>query len=175
MSAAVDYIRCRGCCFEAAMCHGSVVLQYHLPDHDVVEGYRRFAWCTSCQNITEAEEAFDPARIQADIDAVVARRPGFLVRLIDRAFGGGDADRCELEALSAKLKLARVRTSAPRCLRCAAATVETLTFDDHGVSNIVHLCGARLFAVSADPNALRFSFTPEVIALDSEGRRIRPP
>lgn len=78
MSMPADHVRCHGCDFRSLMQARPITLQHHLPSGQVVEGYRRFAWCPACDNITEAEEEMNAASIQSEIDALNSRRPRFL-------------------------------------------------------------------------------------------------
>lgn len=175
MSMSAGYVRCHGCDFEGIVQPRPVTLEYHLPSGQTVEGYRRFAWCWTCENIVGAEEPLDPAAIQAEIDGVKPKSTsigGLFVRAVDRALGGGKQERIELERLNAKLGLAKLRKSPPRCLTCGEPTVELLEFDRNGTSTLVHTCGRRLFSVPDDPDAPRFHYGNEVISLDHEGRRI---
>ncbi len=172
MSMPSGFVKCHGCDFEGVMQRRPITLQYHLPNGQIVEGYRRFAWCSSCGNVTEAEEVLELASIQAEIDSANSSRQGFFTRILDKVLGGGDTGRRERNRLTAKLMLAQMRRSPPRCLRCGGATVHMLAFDGNGTSNIVHSCGSRLYAVPEDPDAPRFFYKSEVIALDPEGHRL---
>lgn len=172
MSMPNGYVKCHGCDFETVMQRRPIILQYHLPNGQFVEGYRQFAWCSSCGNVTEAEEPLEPASIQAKIDSINSNRQGFFKRLMDKMIRSEDPEREERDILTAKLSLAQMRRSPPRCLRCGNATVHTLSFDENGTSNIVHSCGRRLYTVPEDPDTPRFFYKPEVIALDAEGHRI---
>jgi hypothetical protein len=134
----------------------------------VVQAHRVFAWCSSCENVTDAEEAFDVPSIQTDIDILNRQKVGFLKRLL----GGVKAENVELNRLKKMLELGQHRQSEPRCLKCGEPTVVPLIFDESGTSNIVHTCGRRLFIAPEDPDAPRYMFRPEVIRLDPEGRKI---
>jgi hypothetical protein len=162
------YVRCHGCDFEGVMQRRPITLEYVLPSGAVVQGYRVFAWCSSCENVTDAEGAFDATSIQTEIDSLNQQKVGFLGRL----FGGGKAEDAELKLLHEKLQLARLRQSEPRCLRCGEPTIVQLTFDESGTSSVVHTCGRRLFAVPEDSDAPRFMYKPEVIRLNPDGRKI---
>jgi hypothetical protein len=142
-------------------------LEYVLPSGAVVMGYRVFAWCSSCENVTEAEEVFDTALIQTEIGLLRRQHVGFFGRLL----GSERAEDIELKRLQERLQLAELRRSRPRCLRCGEPTAVPLTFDECGTSSLVHTCGSRLFAAPEDPDAPRLMFRPEVIRLDSEGRK----
>lgn len=168
MSMSNGYVRCHGCDFEGVMQRRSITLEYELPSGAVVKGYRVFAWCYSCEDVTDAEAAFDATSIQTKIDSLNQQKVGFLGRL----FGGGKAEDTELKILHEKLQLAHLRQSEPRCLRCGEPTIVCLTFDESGTSSVVHTCGSRLFEVPKDPDAPRFMYKPEVIRLDPEGRKI---
>ena len=175
MSMSARYVKCRGCDFEGLIQPRLIALEYYLPSGQIVEGNRRFAWCWTCENIVEAEEPLDPVAIQAEIDGVEPKSTsigGLFVRVVDRALGGGKQERIELERLNAKLGLAKLRKSPPRCLTCSEPTVESLEFDRNAASTLVHSCGHRLFAVPEDPDTPRFHYRKEVISLDQEGRRI---
>lgn len=168
MSMSNGYVRCHGCAFEGVMQRRPITLEYTLPSGETVAGYRRFAWCAKCNNITEAEDVIESGSIQAAIKAIEQRNRGITKRL----FGFSREDSAELKSLQAKLRLAEARHSPPRCLRCGEAEVTPLKFDSNGTSNITHSCGRQLFLVSEDPDAPRFMFRPEVIQLDADGRRI---
>lgn len=168
MSMPSGYVRCHGCNFEVVMQRRPITLEYLLPTGDTVEGYRRFAWCTTCCNITESEEPIEAAPIRSQIEAIKNRNRGIAKRL----FGPSAQDASELKVLQAKLRLAQIRRSPPRCLRCGEAAVTPLEFESNGTSNVTHSCGRRLFLVPEDPDAPRFMFRPEVIQLDVEGRKI---
>lgn len=177
MSVPARYVRCHGCDFQGVIQPRPLTLEYHLPSGETVDGHRRFAWCWTCENITQSEDLLDPAAIEGEIDALKPKSSsigGLFVRVVDRALGGGKQERLELERLTAKLKLAKLRTAPARCLACGEPTVESLDFDRNGKSNLVHSCGARLFAVPEESDAPRFHFGHEVVALDHEGRRIGP-
>lgn len=169
MSMPSGYVRCHGCNFEGIMQRRPIAVEYVLPGGEVVRGYRRFAWCSSCENVTEAEEALDTASIRVEIDSLRPKQVGFFTRI----FGGGDvSEPRELEHLQAKLRLAQLRKSCPRCLKCGGVDIVPLAFDAGGTSNVTHTCGRCLFAVPDDPDAPRFTFKPEVIRVDPEGRRL---
>lgn len=168
MSMPMGYVRCHGCDFEGLMQRHPITLEYVLPTGAVVQGYREVAWCYSCEDVTDAEAAFDAASIQNEIDSFKRRKVSFFGRI----FGGGKAEDVELKRLTERLQLAQLRQSAPRCLNCGEPTVVPLAFDESGTSNVVHTCGRRLFVVPEDPDAPRFMFRPEVVRLDSEGRKI---
>lgn len=168
MSMQSGYVRCHGCDFEGVMQRRPIILEYTLPSGAVVQGYRVFAWCTSCEKVTDAEEPLSALAVQAEINALTRQQSGFLGRLL----GGGKVDEVELRQLREKLQLAQLRKTGPRCLKCGKPTIIPLEFGENGTSNVVHTCGRRLFAVPDDPDAPRFSYRPEVIHLDSEGRKI---
>jgi len=168
MSMPSGYVRCHGCDFEGVMQRRPIILEYILPSGAVVQGYRVFAWCTSCAKVTEAEQPLNTSSVQAEIDVLTRQQSGFLGRLL----GGGKVDEVELRQLREKLQLAQLRKSGARCLKCGRSTIIPLEFDENGTSNVVHTCGRRLFVVPEDPDAPRFSYRPEVIRLDPEGRKI---
>lgn len=173
MSIPHSYVHCRGCDFKGVMQPRSITLQYVLPDGSVVESHRVLVWCTSCENITNAEIRFDAVRIQAEIDSLTGQKGGFFRRLLD---GGKEeiGNRKRLHLLQNDLWLAEIRQSEPRCLSCEETTLVPLNFDTSGSSSIVHSCGHKLFKVSEDFDAPRFSFSykPVTIRLDPEGRRL---
>lgn len=96
------------------------------------------------------------------------KKVGFLSRI----FGGGNAEDDEFNLLNRKLQLASLRQSKPRCLTCGNSTTDKLSFDQDGASNVLHTCGSRLCQVPENFDAPRFMYRPELIRLDSEGRRI---
>lgn len=168
MSMSNSYVRCHGCDFESVLQRRPITLEYILPNGAIVEGYRVFAWCSSCKNVTDAEEAFDASAIATEIDSLTQQQAGFF----NRIFGISKEDGVELKSLQEKLQLAKLRQSEPRCLKCGNPTVTPLAFDESGTSNIIHTCGRRLYLVPKDPDSTRFMFKPVVIRLDSEGRKI---
>lgn len=168
MSMSNSHVRCHGCNFEAVIARRAVTLLYLLSDGRTVEGRRQLAWCDSCANVTDAEEAIDTEAIRVSLEIAEKRRGSLLRRL----FGRSADDAAELESLRSKVFLARHRNSPPRCLRCGDATVRPLRFDIGGSSEIVHACGGKLYLVPEDPDAPRFMYKPQVIRLDSEGRKI---
>jgi hypothetical protein len=100
---------------------------------------------------------------------------GLFKKVVDRVFGGiaNDGEQ-KLQRLDTLLRLAAARETPPRCLTCGETLITYLTFDDAGVSsNFVHTCGGRLYRVPADPDEPRFSYMPQIVLLDSEGRLIR--
>ena len=76
------YVGCHGCDFEGVMQRRPITLEYVLPSGATVQGFRLFAWCSSCENVTEAEEVFDAALIQTEIDS------------FNRPFGRWKSGRC---------------------------------------------------------------------------------
>lgn len=168
MSTAGSCVRCHGCDFEGFMPRRPIVLEYKLPSGVRVEGHYAFAWCTSCDKITEAEEKLDVPAIQAELQALTPTKSGIFGRLLS----GSKADQSEIAQLQGKLKLAQIRQSPPRCLRCGKPTAVPIKFDQDGNSDVVHTCGRRLYMAPDDPDAPRFMYRTEVIPLDSEGRKI---
>lgn len=168
MSMPTGHVLCRGCDFKGFMQWRPITLEYVLPSGVVVQGSRVFAWCSSCDNIRDAEMPFDAASIQAEIDLLIQQKVGFFGRL----FGAGKAEEVELNQLKGKLQLAQLRKSQPRCLKCGESTVTPLSFDESDTSNIIHTCGHRLYLAPENPEAARFMFRPEVIRLNYEGRKI---
>ena len=168
MSVSSGYVRCHGCSFEGVMQHRPITLEYRLPSGETVTGYRRFAWCATCKNITEAEDLIESNSIHAEIKAIEQRNRGIAKRL----FGFSREDSAEIKSLQAKLRLAQARHSPPRCLRCGESEVKPLEFNSNGTSKFIHSCGQRLFLVPENPDVPRFMYRPEVIRLDADGRRI---
>ena len=77
MSMSSGYVRCHGCDFEGVMQRRPITLEYVLPSGAVVQGYRAFAWCFSCENVTDAEEAIDAASIHTEMDFLNQQKVGF--------------------------------------------------------------------------------------------------
>lgn len=59
MSMPNGYVRCHGCNFKSVIKRRPITLEYLLPSGVVVQGYPILAWCSSCQNVIEAESALD--------------------------------------------------------------------------------------------------------------------
>ena len=114
MSVPSSYVRCHGCSYEGVIQWRPITLEYRLASGETVKGYRQFAWCTKCRNITDAEKAIEPANVQREIDSIHQRNRGFFKYL----FGISKEDAAQLESLHAKLRLSQMRRSPPRCLRC---------------------------------------------------------
>ncbi len=172
MSMPPGKIRCHGCSFEAHLAVRPLTLRYHLPDGSSVDGYRQFGWCRQCETITDVEERLDTKDLE-DRVAAATPKPTLLGRLFGAPGGGANqAHTAELSRLNGQLRLARIRTSPPRCLRCGLTRVVHIYCDDGGnVIGTVHSCGKGLYHVPVDPDAPRFHYRPEVIHLDAEGRR----
>jgi hypothetical protein len=171
MSMPPGKIRCHGCSFEAHLAVRPVTLRYHLPDGSSVNGYRQFGWCHECATITDVEERLDPVDLEGRV-AAATPKPTLFGRLFGASGGVSQAQAAELSRLSGQLRLARIRTSPPRCLRCGRTRVEHIHSDDGGnVVGTIHSCGKGLYHVPVDPDAPRFHYRPEVIHLDAEGRR----
>lgn len=168
MSIPNGIVRCHGCSFEGVMQLRPIKLEYMLPSGETVHRYRRFAWCSKCCCITNAETPIDAGLIRSKIADIEQRNSSIFKRIL----GPTEQDAAELKALHAQLRLAQARRSPPRCLQCGEPTVVPLEFDSNGTSNITHSCGRRLFLVPEDPDAPRFMYRPEVIRLDIEGRRL---
>lgn len=166
MSIPNGIVRCHGCSFEGVMQHRPIKLEYTLPSGEKVQGYRRFAWCSTCSCITNAETPIDAGLIRSEIAGIEQRNSSIFKRI----FGPKEQDAAELKTLHAQLRLAQARRSPPRCLQCGESTVVPLEFDSNGISNITHSCGRRLFLVPEDPDAPRFMYRPQVIRLDADGR-----
>ena len=164
------YVRCSGCDFSGIIQRRPINLEYVLPSGSLVAGYRVNAWCTSCENITDAEVVFDAIQIQAEIDSLRRQQGGLFRRFLDPE--KTKALDSQLQRLSEKLQLSKIRQSRPRCLRCQEITISPVNFDENGISSVVHECGRKLYKVSDDPNAPRFMYKPVTIRLDPEGRRL---
>lgn len=79
MSIPNDYVHCHGCDFKGVIIRRPITLEYVLPCRTVVQGYRVSAWCSTCDNITDAEDAFDAASIQSEIDSLRRKQAGDVV------------------------------------------------------------------------------------------------
>ena len=156
----------------------SITLRYKLHSGEIVDNHRMFGWCASCNGIRDVEARLDPNAIRVEISELSPKRQtlgGLFKKAIDRALGGNpNDDQGELQRLGALLRLAEKRRTPPHCLTCGGTSIAHLKFDDAGTSSTyVHTCGSRLYQVPADPDAPRFSYRPEIVLLDAEGRRIQ--
>lgn len=162
------YVRCHGCNFVSIIELRSTTLEYILPSGLIVQGYCVDAWCSSCEDVTSAEEAFNTALIQTEIDSLNRQK----VDTLDHTLSNEKVNKDELQLLRDRLQLAKLRSSEPNCLSCGNPTVVPLDFDENRTSSIVHTCGSRLFLVPENPDALQIFWNSEVIRLDPEGRKI---
>lgn len=173
MSVPSGQIRCRGCDFVGVLQYRPVSLRYALSDGSFAEGHRDFGWCNDCGGIRDIEQPLDVRSIQTHVESLKAQRPRGLVAVIDRALGGGSADKAELQRLGRLLQLARMRRSPARCLSCGGVQVKPITFDGDGnCVGFAHQCGGHLYTLPPDPHAPRFHYRPEVVVLDVEGHRL---
>lgn len=177
MSLSATTIRCHGCDFKEHIAHSPLTLLYVFPDGISVKSYRVSGWCSQCKGIRDIETALVPSLLKAEIASLQPKRKtlgSMLVSAIGRAFGDGEDDNSkELSRLALLLRIAESRSSPPRCLECGSSNAVELSFDQERTStNFVHVCGGRLYQVPPNPNAPRFFFHPEIIELDTEGRRL---
>ena len=106
-----------------------------------------------------------------------ARSPALLISKVFGSLLGGRANELkeEITGLENQLRLLKSRRSKPRCLMCGGEDTKSLSFDERGLSSeFVHECGGHLKLEPTDPDGIRFSYRPETIFLDHEGRRITP-
>jgi hypothetical protein len=173
MSMSDHNVNCTGCDYGGVIEESPVRLDYMLPDGNIVHGYRTFAWCHTCDDITDAEDLPDAANLREQIRLLEMQKRTsrtFLGRLFNKA----GAEPEEARQLQAKLSMAELRHSGPRCLQCGETTVVPLRFNADGLSNVVHRCGGRIFKVNVpdDPYAPMICYGLRVIKLDPDGRKI---
>jgi hypothetical protein len=166
-------VHCTGCDFEAHIAHRSIVLRYHLADGRTADHHRTFGWCACCATLRDIEAKFDTEALQREMETVQSQRQGWFTRVLDRALGG-DGNRASQEQLSklqTLLHIASSRRSPPRCLVCGSIETAEVRLGNGGPSqDFVHLCGGRFYALPEDPDAPRFHFASQIIALDVEGQ-----
>lgn len=169
-----DYnVNCTGCDYGGVIEESPMRLDYVLPDGDIVHGYRTFAWCHTCDDITDSEDLPDTGDIREQIRTLEMHRHTSR-SLLGRLLNKSAAESEETRQLKAKLRLAELRLSGPRCLQCGETTVVPLHFNADGLSNVVHRCGGRIFKVNVpdDPYAPEFCYGLRVIKLDPDGRKL---
>lgn len=178
MSMAVDHISCTGCDYKGVKQYRPLSLIYCFPDGTKVNAGRIIGWCGQCKKIKDIEPTFSAHEIRANI-AVLERKARSPALFIGRALGemlggrGGKDDKEELASLRDHLRIAEARRSMPRCLTCGSDKTQYVSFNVGGLSeNFIHDCGGRLRVEPQDLAAPSFSYRPESICLDVEGRRL---
>ncbi len=154
----------------------SVTLVYQLPDGAEVKSWRVSGWCGHCKDICDIEATFDAGKMRADLEALQSktRSKSFIIsNAFSRLFGSQSTELYEqITVLKRKLWVAETHICGPRCLVCGSTDTQPLDFDVDGLSiGFIHDCGGRLKLEPTDPDAPRFSYHPETIYLDVEGRR----
>ncbi len=166
-------LRCRGCSYSVTVFRSPIVLRYSLPDGSIVEGGRTVGWCAHCDGVRDIEDLRDRVQIEARLAELVARRKRGFGALVQWMRGAGPAeDEWEIGRLKGELRVATLRRSGPRCLKCKSEEVVALEMDVDGTCiGFVHRCGGVLYGLPYDANATRMSFALKKIELDFEGRR----
>lgn len=161
-------VLCTDCDFSGAMIHKPVTLIYQLPDGTTLSMGRYFGWCDICDSVVNMEPSFDADQISHEVVELDNRTKTANYRfkqLINRALGGQATEVDDLPSLRQMLKVALARKSKPRCLQCGSEDVNPL-------DNALHKCGGKLYIASADKDAPRLSYAPEIIYLDYEGNNV---
>lgn len=178
MSMASGRVTCTGCSFHGFLQYRPVRVVYRFPDGTEVEAARTFGWCAHCRNIRDIEfhlSAHYQLRERLEELRRQTQTAFFRIRdTLDRLLGSrANKVKEEVEEIESKLRLVETRRSNPRCLVCGSEDTKPLSFDDQGMSkDLIHECGGRLRLEPPDPDAPEFSYWPETIRLDPEGRRL---
>lgn len=167
-------IHCSSCDYTGRLVHRPVTLTYQLPGGQEFQTGRKFCWCNTCGEVRESESDFSgylnvDDRIE-HLKRATRKLGARTYNVIDRLLGGAalSEDERELNELLLGRKIAKARSSAPRCLDCGEPDVED--FDQY-----IHTCGGRLIKGAPLVDAPRFNYAPESIYLDYEGRRLLTP
>jgi hypothetical protein len=172
------HVRCHGCDYRGVLARRAISIEYHLEDDSILQTARSIGWCDLCNAVCDIEPEFDVEALQSQLDRLVSerRRIGAHVQIaMDRFLGRTSDLEGRFSEVRRHLALARERRSPPRCLACESSSVAEIRFDEQGTSSdFVHTCGSHLYLVPEDPDAPRFFYRPEVVALDSDGRRLNP-
>ena len=174
MSIQNSSIRCSSCDYVSSLVHRPVTLVYQLPGGEELNTERVFCWCNTCGGIRNSEPDFsayfDADNRIAELKKATGSLGSRAISLIDRLIGGSSTryEQDELRDLLIGQKIARARNSRARCLECGETNIHTL--DDY-----IHTCGGHLIRVAAPEDAPRFSYAPETIYLDFEGKRSTGP
>ncbi len=166
MSMTNGIVLCTGCDYLERVVHRPITLIYQLPDGSIFTTSRNFGWCNSCCAVRDNESEFDFQINNPNIHQLTEKTKGFFYffrNLVNRVLGGNSGEFDELKNLRVALRIASGRKSHSRCLNCGQDDVKSL-------GQIVHHCGGSLYFGKGDPDAPRFSYKPEVIFLDMEGR-----
>jgi hypothetical protein len=167
-------IRCSGCDFISRLVHRPVTLTYELLNGEKFKTGREFCWCSICGGIRDSEPNFSPylnmdrhiADLQKKTEKLRVRASNFIDKLL-----GGSAiceDESVLHALLLGRKIARARSSEPRCLSCGETSIQ-------GLNEYIHTCGGHLIREAPPDSHPRLNYAPETISLDYEGRKLSAP
>lgn len=167
-------IRCSNCDYITRLVHRPVTLTYELLGGEKFKTGREFCWCNTCGGIRDSEPNFLPylnmdrhiADLQKKTDKLRARASSY----IDRLLGGSaiSADESLLHDLKLGRKIARARSSGPRCLSCGETSIQ-------GLNEYIHNCGGHLIQEASPNDPPRLNYAPETIYLDYEGRKLSAP
>ena len=167
-------LRCSSCDYVGWLVHRPVTLIYELLSGEKFRAGRQFCWCNTCDEIRNAETDFSPyldvdSRI-ADLQKATRKLGAKAYKLIDKLVGGGPVsnDERELHELILGRKIARARTSGPRCLSCSETNIQNL-------NEYIHTCGGHLISDVPSDDVSHFNYAPETIYLDYEGRKLSEP
>ena len=171
MSMAAGRIACTGCDFEGFLQYRPVTVVYCFDDGTEVEASREFAWCMDCDGIRDVEarsSAVAPLQVQlAALRTVTAGRGYRLKRWFsDLTKEKPHEVEADIARVEGHIKLALRKGERCRCLRCGSLAT-------HSLAGFVHRCGGTLRPEPSDPDAPRFSYRPETICVDEDGRLLR--
>lgn len=167
-------LRCSLCDYVGRLIHRPITLIYELPGGEKFKTGRKFCWCNTCGGIRDSEPNFSPYlkndRYIADLKKATEKLRARAYNVIDRLLGGSSVsnDDSELHDLMLGRKIARARSSGPRCLYCGETDIQAL-------NKYIHTCGGHLVQEAPSDDAPRFNYAPETIHLDFEGRKLSGP
>jgi hypothetical protein len=152
-------VKCDGCNFEQLL--SELPRSYRLPNDVVIHVETGWAWCATCQNVTQSEEIRPLEDIQRELDAAIAREPeivDWVREIISPSEDFEAAYQRTLARFAQRRDWRQSRQSPPRCLECGATAITPFVWheadnpdDDHfvpvshpGCNGLLHLSLAGL-------------------------------
>jgi hypothetical protein len=174
MSRRNTLFRCSSCDYVGWLVHRPITLIYELLGGEKFRAGRKFCWCNTCGEIRNSETDFSAyldvdGRI-ADLQKATRKLGKNAYNLIEKLLSGSSVsnDESELHELILGRKIARARSSGPRCLTCGETNIQNL-------NEYIHTCGGQLIRDAPSDDGSHFNYAPETIYLDYEGRKLSGP
>lgn len=180
MSMAAGRIGCTRCDFDGFLQYRPITVVYCFDDGTEVKTHREFAWCKACDGIRDVEAsspAVGPMEAElSELRALTERGNYRIKQWFTGLLGHKDPElEDKMAALEGQIRLTRRKGNRSRCLRCESE-------DTHALLGFVHACGGRLRPAPTEPNpdaefdhdtgGVRFSYAPETIYVDEDGRLV---